>query len=154
MAAALQEVVDLAATTVGSADGASVSLTVRDDLATIAASDDVVSGMDADQCSLREGPGVSAAIVGEGFCIESMSSETRWPAFVARAYQRGINAVISTPLIVEGRSVGALNIYSRTPRAFALPEGKLAWLFATRAAAVLGARSGAEALAMSDQMGS
>jgi anti-anti-sigma factor len=137
LAAELRRIVDLAATTVGRADGASMSLTVSDGLATVAASDDVIAGMDADQYSLREGPCVSAATVGEGFCIESMSSETRWPAFVARAYRRGINAVISTPLLVGGRSVGALNIYSRTPRAFALPQGESAWRLATEASAVL-----------------
>jgi anti-anti-sigma factor len=138
-AAALREVVDRAATTVGRADGASVTLNVRGNLATVAASDDVIAGMDADQYSLQEGPCVSAALSGEGFCIESMSSETRWPAFVARAYRRGINSVISTPLIVEGRPVGALNIYSRTSRAFALPQGQLAWQLATQVAAVLAA---------------
>ncbi len=141
LAAALREIVERAAATVGHADGASLSLTLRGSLATVAASDDVVAGMDADQYSLKEGPCVSAAVEGVGFCIESMSAESRWPSFVARASRRGINSVISTPLLVDGRSVGALNIYSRTARAFALPQGELAWQLATQVAAVLAASS-------------
>jgi anti-anti-sigma factor len=142
LAAALSEIVDRVGTAIASADGASVSLEVRDGLATVAASDEVIAGMDADQYSLGQGPCVSAATVGEGFSIESMSGETRWPAFAARAYQRGIHSVISTPLFVEGRSVGALNIYSRTPHAFALRQGGLAWQLAGEASAVLAAHAG------------
>lgn len=137
LSAALRLVVDLAATSVGFADGASVTLAVGDRLATVAASNDVVAGMDADQYSLGEGPCVSAATVGDGFYIESIASDTRWPAFASLAYQRGINSVISTPLIIDGRPVGALNIYSRTPRAFAPPQGELAWRLATQAAMAL-----------------
>jgi GAF domain-containing protein len=66
-----------------------------------------------------------------------MASEARWPAFASRAYQRGINSVISTPLLIEGRTLGALNIYSRTPRAFAPPQGELAWRLASQAAKAL-----------------
>jgi anti-anti-sigma factor len=139
--AALRVVVDLAATAVGLADGASLTLAVGDELATVVASNEVIAAMDADQYSLHEGPCVSAATVGEGFYIESMASEARWPAFASRAYQRGINSVISTPLILEGGPVGALNIYSRTSRAFAPPQGKLAWQLASQAAAVLEAHA-------------
>jgi anti-anti-sigma factor len=141
LAAVLSTIVERVATAISSADGASVSLTVPGGLATVAASDDVIAGMDADQYSLGQGPCVSAATIGEGFSIESMSAETRWPAFAARAYERGINSVISTPLFVEGRSVGALNIYSRTPHAFALRQGELAWRLAREASAALAEHS-------------
>lgn len=137
LAQALRAVVMLAEATVESADGASVSLAVGELLRTVAASNDVIAGMDADQYALGEGPCVSASTLGQGFHIESMSSETRWPLFVPLAAERGIGAVISTPLTVEGRPVGALNIYSATPGAFAPSEGRIASVLAHQASAVL-----------------
>lgn len=138
--AALLLVVVVAAATVDLADGASVSLAVGGQLATVAASNDLVAGMDADQYLVGEGPCVSAATTGVLFRTDSIAKETRWPAFVPRAAERGIRAIISTPLTVLGRSVGALNICSRTAWAFASPRAGLATVLAAQASAILSAR--------------
>ncbi|MGH9062598.1 MAG: GAF and ANTAR domain-containing protein [Acidimicrobiales bacterium] len=58
-----------------------------------------------------------------------------------RARELGINAILSTPLMVQAQPFGALNMYSRTAFAFAAPEQELASVFATQASAVL-ARGG------------
>lgn len=135
--AALRLVVSLARVTVGGADGVSVSLRRHGRLATVAASDRTISEMDADQYATGEGPCVDASVNGRWFHAESMEAERRWPAFTPRARALGINAILSSPLLVADRPVGALNIYSRSVGAFAPEDQELASVFATEASAIL-----------------
>jgi anti-anti-sigma factor len=119
VSAALRLVVALARAAVEGADGVSVSLRRHHALETVAASDQTISDMDADQYATGEGPCVDASVAGHRFHARSLASETRWPEFTPRARALGINAILSSPLIVRDRPVGALNIYSRSPDAFA-----------------------------------
>jgi anti-anti-sigma factor len=144
---ALGLVVALARATVGGADGASVTLRRRGQLATVAASDDTISDMDANQYATGEGPCIDATVEGRWFHAESLEHETRWPAFSPRARSLGISAILSSPLVADGQPVGALNIYSRTALAFAAKEQELAATFAAEASRVLTA-----ALAVDDHM--
>lgn len=134
---ALRLVVKLATATVGAADGASVTLRRHGRLTTVAASNQTVSDMDANQYSTGEGPCVDASVEGRWFHAESLDTETRWPAFTPRAHALGINAILSSPLLTKDRPVGALNIYSRTVAAFATKDQELAATFATEASAIL-----------------
>ncbi len=134
---ALRLVVALARATVGGADGVSVSLRRHGHLATVAASDQTISDMDASQYATGEGPCVDASVKGRWFHAESLDIETRWPAFTPRAQALGINAILSSPLLAEERPVGALNIYSRTAMAFAPKDQELASVFAAEASLVL-----------------
>jgi anti-anti-sigma factor len=136
--ASLRLVVALARALVGGADGASVSLRRHDRLATVAASDETVLAMDADQYATGQGPCVDASTLGRRFSTESLDAETRWPAFAPKARALGINAIVSSPLLVRDRPVGALNIYSRTADAFTSQDRDLAALFAAEASTVLG----------------
>jgi GAF domain-containing protein len=125
------------AAAVGGADGVSVSLRRGAVLATVAASDQTISDMDANQYATGEGPCVDASVEGHHFLAPSLAEETRWPAFTPRARALGIKAILSSPLMVQDRPVGSLNIYSRGVDPFA-PEGqRLASLFAAEASAVL-----------------
>jgi anti-anti-sigma factor len=130
---ALRLVVTLATATVGGADGVSVSLRRHGVLSTVAASDDTISEMDADQYATGEGPCVDASIQGRWFHAEALSSETRWPDFTPRARGLGINAILSSPLVAQNKPVGALNIYSRSEGAFAPDDQELASVFAHQA---------------------
>ncbi len=133
----LRLVVALARVTVGGADGVSVSLRRHGRLATVAASDQTISDMDASQYATGEGPCVDASVKGRWFHAESLGTEARWPAFTPRAVALGINAILSSPLLAEERPVGALNIYSRTAMAFAPKDQELAAVFAAEASLVL-----------------
>jgi len=136
--AALELVTALAQATVGGADGASVSLASRGRMGTVAATDDTIAQMDRDQYSTGQGPCLAAAGEGHWFHVESVAEEGRWPDFVPRARAGGIGSILSTPLMATGgHSVGALNIYSRTERAFGPPEQELAALFATQASRIV-----------------
>jgi anti-anti-sigma factor len=135
--AALQVVADLAQVAVLRADGVSVSLRREGVLATVAATDKTVSDMDREQYATGEGPCVEASIKGRWFHVNSLDEETRWPSFTPRAKELGINAILSTPLAAGTQTVGALNIYSRTPAAFTAKDRDLALVFATEASTIL-----------------
>jgi anti-anti-sigma factor len=135
--AALRLVVALARAAVGGADGVSVSLRRRGLLSTVAASDQTVLDMDADQYATGEGPCVDASAQGRWFYAGSLPTESRWPAFTPQALGLGIKSILSSPLVVRDRPVGALNIYSRTPAAFAEADQRLASVFAAEASTVL-----------------
>jgi anti-anti-sigma factor len=141
--AALRLVVALARATVGGADGVSVSLRRHGRLATVAASDQTISEMDANQYATGEGPCVDASLEGRWFHAEALDRETRWPAFTPRARALGINAILSSPLLSDAQPVGALNIYSRTSAAFTPKDQELAATFAAEASSVL-TRAGAD----------
>jgi hypothetical protein len=93
--------------------------------------------MDCHQYETGEGPCLAAAAEGHWFHIESLRDEPRWPTFVPPALDQGIASILPTPLLVADRSVGALNIYSSTARAFGAEQQKLAALFATGASGIL-----------------
>ena len=124
-------------TTVKGADGVSVSLQRHGRLTTVAASDHPISEMDADQYATGEGPCVDASIEGRWFHSESLEQEARWPAFVPKAQELGINSILSHPLLAKERPLGALNMYSRTAAAFSGKEWELASVFATEASTIL-----------------
>jgi GAF domain-containing protein len=134
---ALRLVVGLARTAVAGADGASVSLRRGGQLSTVAASDQTVLDMDADQYGTGEGPCVDASVVGRSFYAESLATETRWSSFTPRAQALGIQAILSSPLIVSERPIGALNMYSRTTNGFSDEDQRLASIFASQASAIL-----------------
>lgn len=135
--AALRLVVALAHATVSGADGVSVMLSRAGSLSTVSASDETISGMDADQYATGQGPCVSAATDGQRIYVESLDTEARWPEFIPRAQQRGINSILSMPLLTRGRPLGALNIYSNRAGAFSDPEQALATLCAQQASDLL-----------------
>jgi anti-anti-sigma factor len=134
---ALRLAVSLAGAVVGGADGVSVSLRRRGVLRTVAATDQTISSMDASQYQTGEGPCVDASTEGHRFHAASLENETRWPAFTPRARALGIEAILSSPLLVRQRPVGALNIYSLTPSAFSDRDQKVAAAFAAQASSLL-----------------
>jgi GAF domain-containing protein len=134
---ALRLVVTLATATVGGADGVSVSLRRHGHLATVAASDQTITEMDAGQYATGQGPCVDASVTGHWFHAETLDREARWPDFVPKARALGISSILSTPLTAGAVPVGALNIYSRTASAFAPKDQQLASTFAVEASNIL-----------------
>jgi len=151
--AAIGLAASLARATVEGADGVSVSLRRFGRLATVAATDEIITAMDVSQYETGEGPCIDASMEGEVFHARSLEDERRWPAFAPRARALGIRAILSTPLLVQDRPVGALNIYSLSPAAFGLRDQYLAAAFAAEMASLLGrAGAGAELTPTDDQL--
>lgn len=135
--AALALVVTMCQSVIAGADGVSVTLPRAGRYTTVAASNDVVLSMDRDQYATGQGPCLDAARHGQPFAIESLGQEERWSQFVPRARARGIGSVMSAPLLDAGAAHGALNLYARTPGAFAEHERDWAAEFARQASLVL-----------------
>jgi anti-anti-sigma factor len=135
---ALHLVVELALANIAGADGVSVSLMRHGVLSTVAASDQTITSMDAEQYATGEGPCVDASFQGHWFHAESLDTEVRWPSFTPRARSLGIRAILSSPLRAFGEAVGALNIYSRTAETFEINDQELAASLAEKASVILG----------------
>lgn len=135
--ASLKLVVTMAQAVIVGADGVSITLPRHGRFRTVAASNDVVLAMDHDQYDTGQGPCLDAARQGQRFSIDSLGVESRWADFVPLAKARGIESILSSPLLDAERPLGALNIYSRTAGAFDVHEKQWAHQFAAEASSVL-----------------
>lgn len=70
------------------------------------------------QYSSGDGPAVEAMRAREAVRIEDMADETRWGSYSGEARERGIASSLSLPLIAGEQVLGAINYYSKQPRAF------------------------------------
>ncbi len=135
--AALRMIVALAEASIGGADGVSVSLHRDGHLSSVATTDPTIAELDAEQYATGEGPCVAASVAGHRFHVEALAEEERWPSFIKGARTHGINAILSSPLLSLNEPVGALNIYSRAPRAFSPEDEQLASVFTAQASIVV-----------------
>lgn len=130
----------LAVETVDGCDHAGVSLIERRKVITVGASDEVPAMVDAIQYEVDEGPCLDAIRRHEVFIVESLSVETRWPRFSARAAREtGVESMLALRLFVEADTMGALNLYSRKPDAFTADAQAMATVLAAHAAVALNA---------------
>ncbi len=132
----LQKVADLAVAQLDGCDLAGVTL-VRDG-ATITAvfTDPEAPEIDAAQYESGRGPCLDAYRDGSILRIDDATSETRWPEFTEMAVRHGVRSTLSLPLRTDNGTIGALNLYSFTPRAFEDNE-QMATVFVAHAAAAL-----------------
>jgi ANTAR domain len=107
------------------------------EVAGLTASDQAMSDVDAEQYAIGERPCLDASLEGRWSYMRSVDGEHRRPAFVPKARELGINAILSNSLIVTGRPVGPLNVYSRTAGAFGTEEPGPASVVADKASVIL-----------------
>ena len=133
----LQRVADLTVRTIPRCDAVGVTLMNNGDLSTHAATGGLVYEVDHYQYDIDQGPCLQAVRDREAFEIDDMDTDERWPGFSRHAAQRGIRCSMSLPLVARGETLGALNLYSRTPRAFTDADREMALIFAAQAALAL-----------------
>lgn len=97
--------------------GCSITVVDGDGYVTPAASSPQALGLDEVQYAHNQGPCVAAARTGLWHDIETTSSESRWPVFVATAIEHGVASSLSVPLAFPSRPA-ALNLYSAAEGAF------------------------------------
>ena len=132
--AALRRVTTLAVSILPHCDGA--SLTMRSDgvPTCAAASDDWAYGLDELQYREQEGPCLDCLREGSVMRVRDLARDSRFPTYGERAAARGAHSVLSLPLAADGRTVGALNLYSRRPDVFDGPALAMGELLAAHAA--------------------
>jgi ANTAR domain len=82
---------------------------------TVAASDSTAARLDEIQLDLGEGPCWDAIAAEALVSVIDTSSEQRWPLFANAVESIDIRAVFAFPLVFAGLSIGAVDVYSRTP---------------------------------------
>jgi GAF domain-containing protein len=138
--AAVGQLAGVARQLIPTAAGAGVSLLGEDGTRVSTASTDMaVEAADAAQYELGMGPCLSAWATQEPQRIEDTTTDPRWAGWVAAAAAAGIRSVLSTPMVYQGHSLGALKVYARSPDAFGDTEQHLLGQLADAAATLLGA---------------
>ena len=88
----------------------------------VAATDDRILVIERLQLELGEGPCILSYESGEAVVVSDLSQETRFERFAERALAEGLGAVASFPLRLDGRRLGALDLYSRTVQELSAEE--------------------------------
>jgi GAF domain-containing protein len=100
----------------------------------LGASSDLVRSVDEVQYRLDEGPCLQAVTAGSPQVSGSLGGERRWPRFGPQAGRLGVHSALALPLRVQGRIVGALNVYGRVRDAFDERAVRVAEMYARPAA--------------------
>ena len=116
--AKLEAVVALVKRTIPGCDAAGVCLLIDGEPTSVAVSDRLAVEIDLVQYRTTEGPCLTALDAGQVIRIDVLEADTRFTHFAPGALDLELSSVLSMPLSVNGRSVGALNLYSRQPDAF------------------------------------
>lgn len=116
----MEVAVRLAVGNVRNCDAASFSLAKRDGhLETPAYTDELALAADLLQYELGEGPCVEAVWEERVVHSADLAGDARWPAWGQRVVRDlRAHSVLSLQLFTHSDTLGALNLYSRTPNAF------------------------------------
>lgn len=119
--------------------GTHCGITLRRDrqVATVASNDAVAMMMDEIQYLRGHGPCLEAMHTGTRIDVPDMVEETRWGDYSAHALVSGIHSAVSLPLVVNDNTIGALNLFSPAPGAFAEADVQRALAFTRQAATAL-----------------
>lgn len=133
---ALDQVVHLAVATIPRCDECGISVRTRAGVFTTAGTGDV-EALDAHQYAINQGPCLDALDHGQPYRLTLRDNGSRWPDFVQAMADSGMEAMLAVPLTVRERTLGALNIYSRTPAPFSAEDFSIAELYAGQAGVAL-----------------
>jgi GAF domain-containing protein len=114
----MASVADLSGRTVPAASTCGITLSESGHVITVASADSLARLLDEQQYELHTGPCLEAIRTGEVVLCDDLSTETRWNGYPARAIAHGVRSVLSTPLLVSERPIGAMNLYARHAHAF------------------------------------
>ncbi|MFJ6538550.1 ANTAR domain-containing protein [Paenarthrobacter sp. NPDC091711] len=104
----------------------------RKKAASAASSDDRAKAMDELQNDF-DGPCLTAMDKLTPVMVPDLLREHRWPGYVQAASDSGLRSILSVPLLVEGDTRAALNLYSEQPDAFNDDDIERAEVFASHA---------------------
>ena len=108
----MQAVADLAGRAVPAAATCGITLSQDGHVITVASADALARLLDEQQYELDTGPCLQALRTGRVVHSEDLTRETRWNGYPAVAVAHGVRSVLSSPLLVGGRAIGALNLYA------------------------------------------
>ncbi len=136
--ATLQRIAELAVETIEHCDFAGMTLVRGRLMTTPASTTQIPTQVDAIQLDTGEGPCLDAIREHEVFHTDDLSLEERWPNFARRAVEMTqVRSMLCFRLFVEEDTLGALNLYSRSPAAFDDDDRAVGSVFAAHAGVAL-----------------
>ena len=99
-------------TAAGPGQSCGVTYRTRYGPVTVASSDARALAVDEVQYAGGHGPCLQAMRTGEPVVVPDLAVESRWGSYPRRALAAGIRSSMSFPLLIDGASVGAVNLYS------------------------------------------
>lgn len=132
----LRRIVALSVATVDGCSGAGISFVQGDEIVTPVWTEPEVLEVDTMQYTTGQGPCLDAIAREESVYAEDLLTDRRWPNFGPMAAEAGMRSLLSFCLFGE-ETLGALNLYSRFPRAFGATGRAQGLIFATHAGVAL-----------------
>lgn len=103
--------------------GAAVSLAQDGVLRCVSAAPSPIRQLEAAQTLSLEGPCFHAFTIGEPVLVPRLDRELfEWPGYRPHAEQLGIQAIAGIPMVLDGASIGVMNLYSAEPHDWTIPE--------------------------------
>ena len=93
--------------------------------------------LDVVQQKTRTGPCIDSSRDQITIRVDDMTTEDRWPKYVAHALPLGVVSMLCVPLYVHDRQFGSVSLYATDRSGFGLADEYVARLFATQAALAL-----------------
>jgi GAF domain-containing protein len=142
---ALKLVTSLATEMLPDTAGAGITLMNRDgERVTAAATDDIVERADMLQYQLGYGPCLTAWRDQVVVRIDDLANDERWPTWSRQAFELGLRASLSIPLVAGTQPLGALKVYAVNPNTCGQREQHVLTMFAAQAAMFLANMRAAE----------
>lgn len=135
--AVLERVVHLAADAVSPATACGITIRQDGRVHTAASSSQLAAQVDEIQYGDNEGPCLDSMRTGLVVVADELGRDERWPKYGPHAEAFGVMSSLSIPLVVDGESLGALNLYSPKPGAFGEVERAQAEALASQCTAAL-----------------
>jgi transcriptional regulator with GAF, ATPase, and Fis domain len=130
----LVHIAEFAVQAIPGAEGAGLTMLEDDHPQTVVASAEFVHAVDDVQYGLGEGPCLLAVESRLTQTSGSLGGEARWPRFGPRVGRMGVHSVLSLPLLLPDRVIGAMNVYAHAKDAFGPEAVRIGELFARPAA--------------------
>lgn len=135
---ALDIITSLALDTVEAAVAAGVTLLDENgDKKSAAATSDLAARADALQYELDEGPCLTASLTRQTVRVDDLEQDDRWPRWREAALPLGVRTCLSSPMVSQGRVLGAIKVYGGEPGSFAGRSERLLPRYADQAAILL-----------------
>jgi GAF domain-containing protein len=116
-----------------------ITYVTRHGVLTVASSDQTANAVDELQYGFGDGPCLEALRSGTPVRVEDTLSETRWGPYPQLAAQAGVRSSLSYPVLLEGHSIGAINLYSTLPGPWAADQDATLLLLSNQVAGILDA---------------
>lgn len=114
-----------------------ITYVARYGVVTVASSDARANAVDELQYGAGDGPCLEALRNRVVVRVDDLASESRWGEYPALALRAGVRSSLSYPLVLDDRSVGALNVYSTSAAPWPADQEAAAMLASSQVTGIL-----------------